>query len=221
MNVMRFLPESTERVTRRILCAIVVALALSIRASDAATAAPPTLQTAVLAGGCFWGMEAVFESLRGVSDVTSGYSGGEAGTAHYERVSSGDTGHAESVRIRFDPARISYRTLLDVYFTVAHDPTERDRQGPDEGTQYRSVIFYTNDAQKRAAEAAIDALTKTKRFSSPIVTEVVAFHAFYPAEAYHQHFAKLNPTYPYIVANDAPKVAALRKQFPALVNPGD
>jgi peptide-methionine (S)-S-oxide reductase len=176
-------------------------------------------ERAVLAGGCFWGMEAVFESLRGVTNVVSGFSGGNAMTAHYEIVSSGMTGHAESVEITFDPAQISYAQLLAVYFTVAHDPTELNRQGPDDGTQYRSSIFYTSDAQKRAAAETIASLTAAHTFSSPIVTTVVPFVAFYPAEAYHQHFAAHNPDYPYIVYNDIPKLEQLRKKFPQLVKP--
>ena len=174
-------------------------------------------QTAVLAGGCFWGMEDVFEKLQGVSAVEVGYSGGSAATANYETVSSGTTGHAESVKITYDPARISYDTLLEVYFRVAHDPTERDRQGPDDGSQYRSSVFYANEAQHRAALAEIATLSRSRAFSSPIVTEVVPLRAFYPAEAYHQHFADKNPTYPYIVAIDAPKVSALRAKFPKLL----
>jgi peptide-methionine (S)-S-oxide reductase len=175
------------------------------------------LETAVLAGGCFWGMEGVFESLRGVTNVVSGFSGGSALTAHYEIVSTGMTGHAESVQITFDPQRISYRQLLEVYFTVAHDPTELDRQGPDEGTQYRSAIFYASPEQEREARAFIAMLTAAKAFPSPIVTQVVPLRAFYPAEAYHQHFMRLHPDYPYIVYNDAPKMVALRKLYPQLV----
>jgi peptide-methionine (S)-S-oxide reductase len=176
--------------------------------------------TAVLAGGCFWGLEDVFAKLRGVDDVTVGYSGGARETANYETVSSGRTGHAESVMIAYDPTKISYARLLDVFFSVAHDPTEIDRQGPDDGTQYRSEIFYANDAQKREAEAAIAALTARKAFSRPIATRVAPLAAFYVAEAYHQHFAEKNPTYPYIVAVDAPKVAVLEARFPALLRPG-
>jgi peptide-methionine (S)-S-oxide reductase len=200
--------------------ALVAAVSLPIRmplpatASDAVPGAKT--ETAVLAGGCFWGMESVFEHVRGVTNVVSGFSGGSKDTAHYDEVSEGNTGHAESVEITFDPARVSYATLLDVYFRVAHDPTERDAQGPDSGTQYRSVIFFANDAQKRAAERTIARLTEAKTFAAPIVTEVVPLHGFYPAEAYHQHFAELHPLYPYIVINDAPKVAALRSRYPQL-----
>ncbi len=171
----------------------------------------------MLAGGCFWGMEAVFEQLRGVSNVVSGFSGGSAATAHYETVSTGTTGHAESVQITYDPSVISYRELLRVYFTVAHDPTELNYQGPDHGTQYRSAIFYANDAQKRDADAMIGELTAQHAFSAPIVTKVVPLVAFYPAEAYHQHFVQKNPDDPYVVYNDLPKLADLRKRFPALL----
>jgi peptide-methionine (S)-S-oxide reductase len=183
----------------------------------ASTPAPAQLETAVLAGGCFWGMEGVFESLRGVTNVVSGFSGGSASTAHYEVVSTGTTGHAESVQITFDPARISYQQLLEVYFTVAHDPTELNRQGPDEGTQYRSAIFFANPEQQREAQAFVRKLTEDKVFSAPIVTQIVPLQAFYPAEGYHQHFMREHPNYPYIVYNDAPKLVQLKKQFPQLV----
>lgn len=175
------------------------------------------MQTTVLSGGCFWGMEGVFERLRGVIDVTSGYSGGEADTAHYEMVSTGSTGHAESVQIHFDPARISYGTILKVFFTVAHDPTELNFQGPDHGTQYRSVIWYANEGQKMVAESYIRALDKAKVFSKPIVTQVQPLKAFYAAEDYHQKFLDKNPDYPYIVFWDMPKIADLKKRYPDLV----
>ncbi|MDB5070477.1 MAG: peptide methionine sulfoxide reductase [Candidatus Eremiobacteraeota bacterium] len=171
----------------------------------------------MLAGGCFWGVEAVFEQLRGVSNVVSGFSGGAAATAHYEIVSTGMTGHAESVEITYDPAQISYRQLLQVYFTVAHDPTQLDYQGPDHGSQYRSAIFYVNDDQKRVAETTIRELTNKHVYNAPIVTKVVPFAAFYPAEAYHQHFIQKNPDYPYVVYNDLPKLKELHKRFPALL----
>jgi peptide-methionine (S)-S-oxide reductase len=174
------------------------------------------IQTAVLAGGCFWGMEGVFERLKGVVDVQAGYSGGEAKTAHYEMVGSGMTGHAESIQVKYDPKQISYGTLLKVYFTVAHDPTELNYQGPDEGTQYRSSIFYANDGQKNVAEGYIAMLDKARIFGKPIVTQVVALKAFYPAEDYHQHFLDNNPDYPYIVYNDLPKIANLQKMYPDL-----
>jgi len=179
--------------------------------------APAGMDTAVLAGGCFWGMEAVFESLIGVTDVKSGYSGGEASTAHYNIVSTGRTGHAESVEITYDPKIISFNTLLDVYFTVAHNPTELNYQGPDHGTQYRSEIFYVNDAQKQAAESAIKKLDASGEYKSPVVTKVEPLKAFYPAEEYHQDFMKKNPNYPYIVYWDVPKIDHLKTAFPQLV----
>jgi len=174
-------------------------------------------QTAVIAGGCFWGMEGVFERLKGVVDVTSGYSGGEKNTAHYEMVGSGTTGHAESIQIHFNPAQISYGTLLKVFFSVAHDPTELNYQGPDHGTQYRSVIFYANDGQKQVAESYIRTLDNAKLFSRPIVTQVAPLKAFYPAEDYHQKFLDNNPNYPYIVYWDLPKIADLQRSYPQLV----
>ena len=176
-------------------------------------------ETAVLAGGCFWGVEAVFESLKGVSDVVSGYAGGPKLAAHYEIVSTGQTGHAESVQITFDPAQISYGQLLKIYFSVAHDPTELNRQGPDTGTQYRSSIFYNSEDQKRVAEAYIQQLKDARIFNRPIVTKVVPLQGFYAAEDYHQNFIARNPTYPYVVYNDLPKLKQLREQFPALVKP--
>lgn len=173
-------------------------------------------QVAVVAGGCFWGVEGVFERVKGVTDVVSGFSGGEKATAHYERVSEGDTGHAESVKITYDPEKISYGQLLMVYFSVVHDPTELNRQGPDTGTQYRSAIFYLNDDQKRVAKAYIHQLDEAHVYSRPIVTQVAPFKGFYAAEAYHQHFLDRNPDYPYIVYNDLPKIAALKKEFPQM-----
>lgn len=159
-------------------------------------------------------MEGVFESLRGVSNVVSGFAGGNRETAQYETVSTGTTGHAESVEITFDPAQISYAQLLKVYFLVAHDPTQLNRQGPDSGTQYRSAIFYVSDAQRQTALAYIHTLESQKKFGAPIVTQVVPLRGFYPAEAYHQHYLKNHPYDPYIVYNDMPKLAALRAQFP-------
>lgn len=173
-------------------------------------------QTAVFAGGCFWGLEAVFEHVKGVSDVTSGYSGGAKKTADYETVSTGTTGHAESVKITFDPSKISYEQLLKVLFSVAHDPTELNRQTPDSGTQYRSAIFYSNDEQKRLAETYIAELIKAKTFAQPIVTQVVPLEAFYKAEDYHQNYLAQHPNQPYIVTYDKPKVENLQKQFPDL-----
>jgi peptide-methionine (S)-S-oxide reductase len=185
-------------------------------AVDAPLATAKAQQTAVIAGGCFWGIQAVFQHVKGVISATSGYSGGAASTAEYETVSNGDTGHAESVRITYDPSQITYGQLLRVFFSVAHDPTQLNRQGPDTGTQYRSSIFYANDEQKRIAEAYIAQLDNAKVYPHPIVTQVVALKAFYPAEAYHQDYAAHHPDNPYIVYNDAPKVANLRQQFPDL-----
>jgi peptide-methionine (S)-S-oxide reductase len=171
-------------------------------------------QVAVFSGGCFWGVEAVFEHVKGVTDVTSGYSGGSKETADYETVSGGKTGHAESVKVKFDPSIVTYPQLLEVFFSVAHDPTQLNYQGPDHGTQYRSAIFYTDDGQRQAALAYIEEMKHDKVYSAPIVTQVVPLEAFYEAEAYHQDYMKHNPNEPYIVYNDAPKVAALKKKFP-------
>jgi len=184
--------------------------------APAPTESTAGMQTAVFAGGCFWGVEGVFEKVKGVSKAVAGYSGGEAKTAHYEVVENGTTGHAESVQVTYDPSKVSYGQLLEVFFAVAHDPTEKNRQGPDSGTQYRSVIFYANEQQKQAAEAYIRQIDAAKVFPSPIVTEVVSLRAFYPAEAYHQKFLQRNPDYPYIVYNDLPKLEQLKKQFPEL-----
>jgi peptide-methionine (S)-S-oxide reductase len=173
-------------------------------------------QTAVLAGGCFWGVEGVFEHVRGVLDVTSGYAGGRAETANYRAVTTGATGHAESVRITYDPSKISYGQILKVYFSVAHDPTQLNRQGPDMGTQYRSAIFYSNDEQRRVAQSYIDQLQRARAFSRPIVTKVNALGAFYPAENYHQDYMAHHPDQPYIVVHDLPKIEHLRRQFPDL-----
>ena len=177
-------------------------------------AAAPSRETAVVAGGCFWGVQAVFQHVKGVISATSGYSGGSAKTAEYDVVSTGETGHAESVQIVYDPSQITYGELLRVFFSVAHDPTELNRQGPDEGTQYRSVIFYANDGQKRIADAYIAQLDAAKVYRNRIVTQVVPLEAFYPAEAYHQNYAALHPNNPYILFNDAPKVDNLKKEFP-------
>jgi len=184
---------------------------------DAHATGSAPMQTAVLAGGCFWGVEAVFEQLNGVSDVVSGYAGGSQMTAHYSVVSSGITSHAESVKITFDPAKVSYGRLLKVFFAVAHDPTQLNRQGPDEGRQYRSSIFYANDEQKGIAEAYIAQLEKAHTFNRPIVTTVAPLEGFYAAEDYHQNFLAQHPDYPYIVVNDLPKLRALKAEFPELV----
>lgn len=185
-------------------------------AVDASLATAKSEQTMVVAGGCFWGIQAVFQHVKGVISATSGYSGGEAKTSEYELVSAGNTGHAESVKIIYDPSRITYGQLLRVFFSVAHDPTQLNRQGPDEGPQYRSVIFYNSDEQKRIAEAYVGQLEKNKTFSRPIVTQIVPLKGFYPAEVYHQNYAANHPNDPYIVYNDAPKVVHLRQQFPDL-----
>ena len=176
-------------------------------------------RTAVLAGGCFWGLQAIFEHVKGVTGVTVGYSGGSAQSANYDAVSDGSTGHAEAVRITYDPSQITYGQLLKVFFFVAHDPTELNRQGPDTGTQYRSVIFCSNAEQHRIAQAYINQLSQAAVFERPIVTQVVGLRAFYKAESYHQDFAIKHPNDSYIVINDLPKVIRLRQQFPALYVP--
>jgi peptide-methionine (S)-S-oxide reductase len=174
-------------------------------------------QTLVLAGGCFWGVEAVFEHLKGVSNVMSGYSGGTTATANYDAVSGGSTGHAEAVKITYDPAQISYGQLLKIYFLIAHDPTQVNRQEPDRGTQYRSAIFFNTPEQQQVAKAYIDKLDKARIFTNPIATQVVPLTQFYPAEDYHQNFIDRNPTQAYIVRFDLPKLAQLRQQFPTLI----
>jgi peptide-methionine (S)-S-oxide reductase len=183
-------------------------------AVDMPAASAPGMQTAVLAGGCFWGIEGLFERIKGVKKAVSGFAGGQKSTAHYEEVSTGRTGHAESVQITFDPQKITYGQLLMVYFSVAHNPTELNRQGPDSGTQYRSAIFYENEDQKKVAEAYIQQLNAAKVYSRPIVTQVVQLKGFYPAESYHQHYLDNNMSNPYIVYNDLPKLSALKKQYP-------
>jgi peptide-methionine (S)-S-oxide reductase len=183
---------------------------------DAPLASEKGEQTAVVAGGCFWGVQAVYQHVKGVIRVKAGYSGGSADTAHYEMVCTNKTGHAEAVSIVFDPSRISYGQLLKVFFSVAHDPTQLNRQGPDRGRQYRSAIFSADQDQQRIAKAYIDQLNQAKVFSRPIATEVVSLSTFYQAEAYHQDYAVRHPDDGYIVINDLPKVANLRKQFPSL-----
>ncbi len=173
-------------------------------------------QTAVFAGGCFWGVDAVFRHVKGVSDVESGYAGGRPSTAKYDQVNRGDTGHAEAVRVRFDPSQVSYQQLLQVFFSVAHDPTQLNRQGPDVGSQYRSAIFYTSSDQDKMAKAYVRQLTGAHKFSKPIVTEIVPLQQFYRAEEYHQNYLALHPDQPYIVFNDMPKLEQLRKQLPIL-----
>jgi peptide-methionine (S)-S-oxide reductase len=192
----------------------VTAMLLALPLASASAASGRT-ETAVLAGGCFWGMEAVFEHVSGVSDVVSGYAGGSARDANYQAVGSESTGHAEAVKITYDPAKVSYAKLLQVYFTVAHDPTQVNRQGPDSGPSYRSAIFPQSPDQERFARAFIAKLGAAHVYKAPIATRI-EHGRFYPAEAYHQDFARRNPLYPYILVNDRPKVAALKRKFPAL-----
>ena len=204
---------------------LVFAAALGVAAAAAPTPLPaPEVdipaapvkgpQTAVFAGGCFWGVEAVFRHVKGVSTAVSGYAGGGAKTADYMLVETGMTGHAESVQVTYDPAQVSYGELLRIFFSVAHDPTQLNRQGPDFGTQYRSAIFVSDNEQKRVAQAYIEQLGKAKVFAEPIVTQVVQLPAFYPAESYHQNYLALHRTDPYIVVNDLPKLAQLKREFP-------
>jgi peptide-methionine (S)-S-oxide reductase len=211
----------------RILAIFPVAISLACGMATAAVAIPDPVidaplatargeQTAVLAGGCFWGVEAVYEHVKGVIHAESGYCGGAASNAQYEVVSAGRTKHAEAVRIKYDPSQISYGQLLKVFFSVAHNPTELNRQGPDHGPQYRSAIFCVDEDQRRIAQAYIDQLNKARSFAGPIVTEVVVGKTFYQAERYHQDYVKHHPNEPYIVINDLPKVANLRKEFPNL-----
>jgi len=214
--------------TSRIVTAALFALAMVQTAAATMPAAPlpaPAVdipaasvkgaQVAVFAGGCFWGVEAVFRHVKGVTKAVSGYAGG-AKPADYDEVSTGETGHAESVQVTYDPAQVSYGELLRVFFSVAHDPTQLNRQGPDRGTQYRSAIFYRDDEQKRVAQAYIEQLTKAKVVAGPIVTQVVPLPAFYPAEGYHQNYLALHRQDLYIMVNDLPKLAALQQQFPEL-----
>ncbi len=202
------------------------AIPLPPPAVDEAAAPGTATEQAVLAGGCFWGVQGVFQHVKGVTGAVSGYAGGEAQTAQYEKVSTGKTGHAESVRITFDPHQISYGRILQIFFSVATDPTELDRQGPDVGTQYRSEIFTANAEQAKVATAYIRQLDAAHAFPGPIVTRVAPLEGFYPAEAYHQNFLALHPTYPYIAIFDLPKIANLERLFaadyradPVLVNP--
>ena len=210
-----------------ILIITIAAVFHNVRAAESAVVIPnPAVdapltsasgkQTAVFAGGCFWGVQAVFQHVKGVKSATSGYSGGSANTAEYETVSRGETGHAESVKVEFDPSQISYGQLLKIFFSVAHDPTQLNRQGPDTGTQYRSVIFYSGDEQKRIADAYISQLDQAKVFPRHIVTQIVPLKGFYAAEGYHQNYATLHPDNPYIAINDAPKVEHLKQQFPEI-----
>ena len=212
-----------------LICGGLVALRLYPASAEGARAlpAPATDETpgtvrsevAVLAGGCFWGVQGVFQHVKGVTNAVSGYAGGAKNTADYETVSTGSTGHAESVQITYDPGQITYGRLLQIFFSVAHDPTELNRQGPDTGTQYRSAIFPTSPEQARIAQAYIAQLNGAHLFRSPIVTRVDTGQAFYRAEDYHQDFLTLNPKYPYIVVNDLPKVEDLKRMFPDLYRP--
>jgi peptide-methionine (S)-S-oxide reductase len=206
--------RSRPRGLRRAACGLLALLGLGSAPLTAQT--KPALQTAVFAGGCFWGVEAVFEHLKGVKQVVSGYSGGAVVNPDYNSVSSGRTGHAEAVRVVFDPAVVSYETLLKVFFSVAHDPTELNRQGPDVGTQYRSAIYTTSPEQAAQAQAVIAQLTAAKTYRKPIVTEVKPLAKFYDAEAYHQNYLYSHTDQPYIVYNDLPKLDALKKQYPSL-----
>ena len=183
---------------------------------DAVLATESGTDTAVFAGGCFWGVQAVFEHVKGVKSAVSGYAGGRLRSPSYEDVSSGTTGHAESVQVVFDPSQVTFGKLLQIFFAVAHDPMEKDRQGPDVGTQYRSAVFYMTDEQRRIVDGYIAQLTRAKVYPQPIVTEVSRLNAFYPAEAYHQHYAMLHPDSPYIATYDLPKLSALKVRFPEL-----
>jgi peptide-methionine (S)-S-oxide reductase len=211
--------------SRRMIVAVVLAGASAFAApkppippasTDVPLAAKPGKETAVFAGGCFWGVQSVFQRVKGVLSTTAGYSGGSAKTATYDQVTTETTGHAESVEVTYDPSRITYGQLLRTYFSVAHDPTELNRQGPDVGTSYRSAIFYTNEEQKRLAKSYIAQLGDQKVFSRPIVTEVTPLKGFYRAEDYHQDYAYHNPNNPYIQVCDRPKIEALKQQFPEL-----
>jgi peptide-methionine (S)-S-oxide reductase len=207
--------------------ALLLAQRMAFAAETAVVIAPPALdepisattaheETAVFAGGCFWGVQGVFQHVRGVTKAVSGYSGGSRDTADYQIVSGGQTGHAESVQVTFDPGKVTYGQLLQVYFSVIHDPTELNRQGPDSGTQYRSAVFPLNDSQQRIAQSYIEQLGKAHAFAAPIVTRVEPFKGFYPAEAYHQNYLTLHPNSAYIAINDMPKVANLKRLFPSL-----
>ncbi|MDQ0625316.1 peptide-methionine (S)-S-oxide reductase MsrA [Paraburkholderia graminis] len=207
--------------------ALLLAQRMAFSSENAVPIAPPALdepvsaasaheETAVFAGGCFWGVQGVFQHVHGVKQAVSGYSGGQRDTAHYETVSGGATGHAESVQVAFDPAQITYGQLLQVYFSVIHDPTQLNRQGPDSGTQYRSAVFPLNDAQRRVAQSYIAQLDQAHTFTAPIVTKVEPFKGFYPAEFYHQNYLTQHPNSGYIALYDLPKVASLKRLFPNL-----
>ena len=214
-SIARLLPISILLIT--VAChASSAAVKLPNPTADEPLSKSKSAETVVLAGGCFWGIQAVFEHVKGVSSATAGYSGGSASTAQYETVSTGQTGHAESVRVVYDPSQISFGQILKVFFSVAHDPTELNRQGPDEGTQYRSVIFYASEDQRRIAQAYVDQLNGAKVFARPIVTQIAALKAFYPAEGYHQDYAERHPNEPYIAINDLPKLDHLKQTLPEL-----
>ncbi|HEY8085421.1 MAG TPA: peptide-methionine (S)-S-oxide reductase MsrA [Methylophilaceae bacterium] len=199
-----------------VACSAEPTVAIPPPAMDEHPAATEHSETLVLSGGCFWGVQGVFQHVRGVTKAVSGYAGGHRETATYDQVSQGDTGHAESVQVTYDPTQVTYGQLLQVFFSVAHNPTELNYQGPDSGTQYRSALFPTSDMQKKIAQSYIAQLDHTKLFHAPIVTHVEPYTGFYPAEDHHQDFLTLNPTYPYIVFNDLPKVEALKRMFPSL-----
>lgn len=219
MNIVRRSTLAVAMVALMGACSLAGARSKPVALPDAKLDTPLAAgkdQVAVFAGGCFWGVEAVFEHVKGVKDVVSGYSGGSAMSAHYAVVGTGQTGHAEAVRVVYDPQVISYGQLLKVYFSVAHDPTQLNRQAPDTGTQYRSEIFSASTVQQKVANAYIAQLTAAKAFVAPIVTKVEPLKSFYPAEAYHQDYLRLNPNQPYIVYNDAPKLVHLKQLFPKL-----
>ena len=203
-----------------VLSAFTLLMLGAVRAGDDSLRATATTtrteEMAVFAGGCFWGIEAVFEHVQGVRAVVSGYAGGTTPSPTYEQVSAGTTGHAESVRITYDPSEVSFETLLEVFFSVAHDPTELNRQGPDVGTQYRSAIFFMTDAQRHLAESYVRRLAEARAFSAPIVTQIVPFRSFFAAEEYHQEYLARHPRDPYIVRYDLPKLATLKRRFPEL-----
>jgi peptide-methionine (S)-S-oxide reductase len=205
--------RSTLSIAGAALLAGTAGAAVSVPRAALLAPATSNRETAIFAGGCFWGVEGVFEHVRGVIDATSGYAGGKAANASYERVGTGTTGHAEAVRVVFDPRLINYADLLRVYFAVAHDPTQRDRQGPDVGPQYRSALFPLNAGQEKVARAYIAQLQKARAFPRPIVTTIESGR-FFPAEDYHQDFMRKNPNYPYVVAHDRPKIQALKTMFP-------
>ena len=203
--------------TRALLLGLAVLVAPSgAWAAGRLDTASPHEETIILSGGCFWGVQSVFEHTKGVLSAVSGYAGGTANHPSYEQVSSGTTGHAESVRVTFDPSQISLDQVLRIFFTIAHDPTQLNRQGPDVGTQYRSQVIYMSEDQHHAVSAYIDSLSRAHTYAKPIVTQVVAYKAFYPAEEYHQHYAERHPDEPYIAMFDAPKVANLKREFPSL-----